>query len=335
MAENMEALVEELPDGMDDAAELIRVWSMDAVAAAGRTQVFSSREVQAVVGNDYFSPAWEDEWTRNEVSWNVVEVFDAMLQQVEESLASEYLYHKAVGMAVKALVCFYIRSLVNKADTVLRKRRNRVRFLQGDAAAPFQNHQRALRRMADDITIFKEFFERKCEGSPVLRRIAFEELYILDLIHESLEATELESLESFILVLHKRTGADLLVTRYFVGDLWTLMMHQQRKGQVQKTVQGLHPDLVMVTKGMQERARAPTIDELVHMDLGHMLKAMYEDRVAQGVVPACYPCLPKIPLEAGGDGRDDDEEIVAEHIRAVTRKMEELKWFAKRLGHSR
>lgn len=323
MAENMEKYIEDVREdpGIElDASELIRVWSQDAVAAAGRTQVFTSRQVQSAA-EDFFSKEWEEEWTRNEVSLGVVETFDTMLNEVEDYLASDYLYHKAVGMSVKALICFYIRCVVNKADKVLRRNRNRVRFIQEDML-PFQNHQRALRRMADDIAIFKEFCERRCEGSGVLRRVAFEEMYILDLIRESLGATELDSLESFILVLHKRTGADMLVTRYFVGDLWTLMIEQQHKSEVQKTVQELHPDLVMLTKGLKERAK-PVNDDLVHMDLGHMLKAIYEDRVAQGVVPACYPCLPKIPLEGG-------DILLPEHIRLVTRKVEEMKYFAKR-----
>jgi hypothetical protein len=48
-----------------------------------------------------------------------------------------------------------------------------------------------------------------------------------------------------------------------------------------------------------------------------MLKVMYEDRLAQGVLPACWTCLPKVEAEA--------DDIVVKQIRSITRKMAELK----------
>jgi hypothetical protein len=48
---------------------------------------------------------------------------------------------------------------------------------------------------------------------------------------------------------------------------------------------------------------------------------LYEDRVAQGILPACWACLPKVETE--GDA------IVAEQIRNLTRKMVEMKWGMK------
>jgi len=55
--------------------------------------------------------------------------------------------------------------------------------------------------------------------------------------------------------------------------------------------------------------------------LDEMLKAMYEDRLVHGALPACWMCLPKEEVDVGGD-------IVAKKIRKLTRNLAELKWNA-------
>lgn len=336
MAESMESFITEvsmmlpsLRDNSDliesvlqDGNVLITLFSQDAVLAAERTQVFILRAVQATsIASDFFSRAWEDDWTRNEVSLSMVSIFDDFLIRTKRYLGNDYLYQKAVIMSAKALTCFYIRCLVNKADSVTRRRRNRERIgLPPGERQPFRSHSRALRRFRDDVRIFQDYFQEKSAGNSTLSRIFTNELYILELIHECLDTEDAEALASFIVVIHKRTGADALVTRYFVGDLWRLTKHKHGRSYIFNAVQQLQPDLQMVTSGMKELSACDD-DELSFVRLDDMLKVLYEDRVAQGVLPACWPCLPKVETEGN--------EVVTKQIRKLTRIIVEMQWGKK------
>ena len=147
--------------------------------------------------------------------------------------------------------------------------------------------------MMDDIGLMREFFHNKTKDNAPLTRAIRSELNTLELIHDVLVATsqDPESLESFIVVLHKRTGADALVTKHFVGDLWLLVAQSRQDGSlrtVARTLDGLQPDLQMVTSRMQERsAHGIGTKELSFVRLDEMLKVMYEDRIVQGLLPVC------------------------------------------------
>uniref|UniRef100_A0A7S2V8D2 Uncharacterized protein n=1 Tax=Entomoneis paludosa TaxID=265537 RepID=A0A7S2V8D2_9STRA len=193
------------------------------------------------------------------------------------------------------------------------------------------------------------------------------------------------------------TGADPLVTRYFVGDLWALVtstesQQQQRlimnsnQGQQRQerqdrplsfrssheylrgVMQGLEPDLEMVSKGIKaqqqeqrdeeekqlfalvssqqqasfddsknknKRALKPTkTQEDLHQSsflrIDEMLKGIYEDRIAQGILPICWACLPK--TEANNIGSN---EMVSANIRSLTRQVIELKPLARKNSRAR
>lgn len=192
--------------------------------------------------------------------------------------------------------------------------------------------------MMDDITVLRDFFCDKVStstdlqsSSPALLRIVTAEIFVLELIHECLEVspTDSASLETFIVVIHKRTGADALVTRYFVGDLWLLVAqddHQQHRGntkrQLQQTLDLLEPDLRMVSNGMKERSKSSSAagrsSQVAFSCLSNMLKAMYEDRIAQGVLPLCFPFLPKV--------NTNGNVVVVEKIRSLTRNIAQMRW---------
>jgi len=302
---------------------LVATFSQDAVMAAERTQVFIMRDIQQTtsIASDFFSSNWEEEWTSNEVALSMIEFFDDYLAKIARYLSSDYLYQKAVIVAQKAMVCFYVRCLVNKADSVTRRRRNRERIRLPGEKHPFRNHERALRRMSDDINLMKECFRDKVDGNGTLLRILADDIAILDLVLECLGSSDSGSLESFIVVIHKRTGADPLVTRFFVGDLWTLTTDQIGRKVVTQTMKDLQPDLHMVTTRMKELS-AQEEEDLSFVRMDFMLKAMYEDRVAQGILPACWACLPKIES-------DGNEEVVVKQIRTFTRSVVEMKWVKK------
>lgn len=304
-----------------DGNLIVTLFSQDAVMAAERTQVFILRAVAVTtIASDYFSPAWEEDWTRNEVTLSMVGIFNEYLTLTRRYLGNDYLYHKAVVIAAKAMTCFYIRCLVNKADSVTRRRRNRERIGLPGERHPFRSHPRAVRRLGDDIKVMQNCFQERSGGNTTLKRVIANELSILELIHECLDTEDAASLESFIVVIHKRTGADPLVTRFFVSDLWMLMTHKRARAYVQDAVQHLQPDLQMVTSSMKSQSDSSG-DEVSFVQIEYMLKVLYEDRVAQGVLPACWVCLPKVD--------DEGNEAVAKQIRNLTRKVAELQWGKK------
>lgn len=322
--------------------DMILQFSRDAVAAAEQVQVFLFRHGihPSSIASDLFSVAWEDDWTHNEVALQLVHITDDYLTDCRQYLETDFLYHKAVIVTVKAVVCFYVRCLIEKADSVTRRRKNRQRLIDCGVGErrPFGSRKKALIRMLDDITVLSDFFcdkvstvQTNTTSSPALLRIVTAEIFVLELIHECLEVspTDSASLETFIVVIHKRTGADALVTRYFVGDLWLLVAQDEdelhggkaKKRQLQQTLDLLEPDLRMVSDGMKERSKSSSAgitSQVAFVCLGDMLRAMYEDRIAQGVLPLCWPFLPKV--NAYGD------VVVVEKIRSLTRNIAQLRW---------
>ena len=341
MSEMMEALIKDLtvkhaflrqPSSGEDSSNLLvatfhregqaLVASLiqDAVMAAERTHVFIIREVQSTsIPLDFFGYSWEEEWTQNEVAGALIDLCDENLNKIKRYLLNEYLYQKAVIVTQKAVICFYVRCLVNKADTVTRRRRNRERIRLTGEMQPFRDHDRALRRMADDIKSIKQSFQGKVDGNTTMLRILADDISVLEIVQECLAANEAESLESFIVVIHKRTGADPLVTRFFVGDLWTLTTDKRGRSILKQTMKDLKPDLQMVTTRMQEVVTTQEEKNLSFVRMDCMLKALYEDRVAQNILPACWGCLPKVEASEGN-------EVVVEQIRTFTRNVVEMKW---------
>lgn len=329
LAEKMESLYAHiqqetsiLSEGKDDSLEAD--WNafgvqlnQDAVAAAERTQVFIMRAInRSSIPAKFFSRAWEEDWTHNEVTTSLIKAVESYLIDVRYFLCNEYLYHKALVTTCKAVVCFYVRCLVEKADSVSRRRRNPDRYGQTGEKKPFGNAKRALIRMMDDIVMMKDYFLGKTGGSMAIDRILNNEIYVLELIHECLDAEDEHSIENFLVVIHKRTGADALVTRHFVADLWLLVSNHEGRKQIDETLVMMERDLSMVSAGMRELTGKQK-SELSFVRLDEMLRAMYEDRIVQGALPVCWTCLPKVEST-------DGNEIVSKKLRAITRSFAEI-----------
>ena len=306
---------------------LVDLFSQDAVYGAERAQVFILRTVQeqTSIPSDLFSTAWELDWTHNEVANKLVKVFSDCLVYVRRFLSNDYLYHKSLIISARAMVCFYIRCLVQKAEAVSWS-------WHRPGAKPFQCTHRALIRMMDDMCAMTDFFEEEAKGNQALMRMIRTEFGTLEVIYECLKAADdPASLESFIVVIHKRTGADALVTRHLVADLCLLArqdIHKDRKG-LKHTLEQLQPDLHMVTTRMKDHRPASKTDkEISFVRLDEMLKVLYEDRIAQGLLPVCWTCLPKDVVQ------DSDESVLAGRIRSLTRNVAELRFGKKKAPSS-
>lgn len=307
-----------------EGGALVASLLQEAFQAAEHVQVILMRKVNRTsIASDLFSLSWEDDWTHNEVTVELLQIFDLELVCAETFLSSDHLYHKTLAACCKAIVCFYIRCLVQKADSVALRRPNRDRMGRPGEKEPFRSPDRALLRMQDDVSLVKEFFRERTTETVALSRMLGDEMRILELIHECLSAEDSNSLETFVLVIHKLTGADGLVTRHFVSDLWMLTQRAERGRQLRQALSTLEPDLKMVSTGLQERlASRPPENSFVRVD--QMLKALYEDRIVQGLLPVCWGCIPK-------SGEDGNEVVrAADKIRNLSRKLVELPGRLKR-----
>jgi hypothetical protein len=301
-----------------EAEDIVSLFSNDAVFAAERLQVFVMRDLNnnTSISRDMFSPEWEDQWTRNEVARRLLETFNAFLIDCKERLCNEFLYHKALTACAKSLVCFYIRCMVEKADNV-RKRKKRDRLKMKKERRAFNNPDRAVLRMKGDIEMIKNFLFDKAEESTTLARIIADELHFLDLIYECISTSNMNSIDTFIVVIHKKTGADALVTRCFVRDLWLLVKEKEEQKSVRKTLDELQPDLERVSLGIESRSSLQNaLEPSSFVQIDEMLKIMYEDRLAQGMLGEYLTFLNPV--------NNEGVEIVGNAIKSMSLAIKEM-----------
>jgi hypothetical protein len=312
-----------LPSVVIEWSELVSLLGQDAVSSAERAQIFIFRYINQFthISSDLFSTAWEVDLTHNEVTIRLIQVVDQNLQRIETYL-DEYLFQKALIVTCKATVCFYIRCLVEKADAVRHRRRMRNKFGHRGERKPFGNPSRALMRMRHDIILIKDFFLQRTKDNATFNRLMADEVYVLELIYECLsERDEDDSLEAFILVIHKRTGANALVTWHLLRDLWSLTNHKSGRKQLAQTMKMMQTDLQLVSTRMNEQrpTNVSTNSLLSFVRLDEMLRSMYEDRVVQGALPLCWTCIPK-------EEADEGNTIVLAKIRSLSRAFVDMKW---------
>ena len=322
-----------------------------------------------------FSYAWEVEYTNNEVCRQMIQQclhpFLTKCQQYfvgrhgdndvgdvseEFSGTQRYLFHKVLIHTVRATVCWYVRCLIQtKADPVVAALRD------PDPTEPhyyFEHPPRALRRMYDDIRILRKYFQSFCRDHVTLQRIVTDECATLELLHESLlcchnehllqqqqqrqqptqvssTTTTPSSLESFIVVLHKRcTKGNALLTRYLVGDLYLIMSPPPPSSSrprprfrfslppskerivattIQPALQQLQPDLLRVTSHLkhEQESRLSRTDctaatsSSSFLQVHGMLQSVYEERISQGIVPWMCHSLLCLPLSLDDDDNTD------------------------------
>jgi hypothetical protein len=262
----------------DCAHPLIALYSNHAVVLAEQIPTLILRDMKhnSTIAIDFFTPAWENEWTNNDLCRSMIQQYiQPYLEKTRQYLVGNhrrvdedededitkdsndhqnrhntklYVFHKVVTSTVRAMICFYVRCLIhNKADPIALNRGNN--HGNNNQNYYFQNSQRALRRMYDDIRIMNKYFVQQCRGHVTLQRIVVDEFSTLELLYECLlcccnehytsnesyisktgaaDMTALSStsssLESFIVVIHKRcTNGNAMITRYLIGDLYVLM----------------------------------------------------------------------------------------------------------------
>ncbi len=141
--------------------------------------------------------------------------------------------------------------------------------------------------MMYDIEVFQSYFQNLVGQLPELARLVDEELSVLVVIHECLllatDAANGSTVEELIMVLHKRTGANMHVTRYIMKDLWLLAAREVVPGSVlYNTLTKMKGDLQLLSTNLDQRQHEhsgpPPRDQLPGLRLKDFLDQFYEHR---------------------------------------------------------
>jgi hypothetical protein len=291
----------------EKASHLVALYGKDAVYASQCAASFIIQSLQRQnISEQLFSREWEDVWVHQEVARNMVRCFGSNLDSIETWLDHEYLYHKVVVALVRNTVSFYCLNLIRKAEKIRRSKR-KLRLpgkagVQRSSKHCFNSASRAILRMSYDLETFQEFFNSISQESTALTRAVSEELFVMGLIIECMGSAlgEGAAMEEFVVVVHKRTGADSDVTRHFLKDIWILTsksspsitQHQQQK--IDHAVKTMKAELEIISSRVNEKKaeRGGMNDHDTAGRLDEVLRKAYEDKILQEKTSVCGGFLP-------------------------------------------
>ncbi|KAL3916844.1 MAG: hypothetical protein SGILL_004993, partial [Bacillariaceae sp.] len=317
-----------------EASNLIDLFQKDAVIAAQRSSIYMIHAVQmsSDIPSQLFSYAWEEELTYNQVAKAMVRTYVEYLDSLQQLLAADYLYHKIVTALVRSTVCFYIQCFVVKADKARRRlqshtKKNKLKY-------SFVCPQRAVMRMSHDMKIFEEFFLNLAEGNVTLKRIVSNELSIfkvvvLELMSYATGQSGTDSLHEFVVVVHKRTGADPDVTRHFLSDIYVLLGSKKEYLAVEHQVRGMKDELERMTERVEEKRTAGVLGDKTTettFRLDKMLRTVYEDRIAHEKLSLCGNLM----TDMKGAGKSMKTEM-----KGLGKKMIDMKGIGKKRKEKR
>ena len=270
-----------------ESSDLIALYGNDAVYSVQRSQMAAIDNIQqSSIPLDLFSVAWEDEFHNNEVARAIVSHAENFLRECHDQLSNAFLYGKIVSALIRAIVCFYVKCLLQKAKRVRLHKRGEADT--GSLETPFVTPNRAVLRMLHDIEVFRKYFLHLIKPLPELARLVEDELSILVVFHECLtlasDDRDLSTPEDLIMVLHKRTGANPAVTRYIMKDLWLLAARDpDRQRALYNTLTLLKGDLRVLSINLDENVKDATSsrprDHLPGLILKEVLEQFYDHRI--------------------------------------------------------
>ena len=240
----------------EEAADLLALYSADAVYSARLSTVFVFAPIHDTIRRDLFGDEWENNLTQNEVALSLVRTIDDFWTDIRAYLGNDYLAKKVADSLVSKTVVFYVKCLLEKAGQSRRRQNTAGRFL---------DPRRAARRIHGDIRVMKKFFKgMAADGMPALSRVIEREFSPLVAIHECLSivtGTSKANISDFIFVLHKIT-LDYKVTQQILCDLWRLAAPgDERKAWI--IVSSMRESLVEIS-GMKDAAGIPARSDRNH-----------------------------------------------------------------------
>ena len=282
-----------------ESSDLVALYGNDAVYSVQRSQIYVMKMIQnSSIQQDLFSAAWEDEFVHNEVSLAIVNTLEDFLCECYDHLSDAFLYGKIVSALMQSTVCFYVKCLVQKADDS--RRRKRKLAIGAPTDSPFRSPRRVVLRMMYDIEVFRSYFEGIAKQLPGLSKLVDEELSVLVVLHECLislaENSSASTFDELIMVLHKRTGANVGVTRLMMKDLALLAAcRPDNRRMLKATLEGMEGDLKLLSSNLdqiqREQKQSKPRDQLSGLRLKDVLEQIYDQRILSEQVRAFGPCM--------------------------------------------
>ncbi|KAL3935534.1 MAG: hypothetical protein SGBAC_008962 [Bacillariaceae sp.] len=267
-----------------EAKELSSQFSHDAVLAASSEAVcFIMDDVHdAGLPSLLFSPQWEEELVHNEVSVSMTRILERRISVTSKWLEQDYLFHKFVGALVRATICFYMEGIVQKAERL----RSAGRTLGKTAArkkVAFRNPRKACGRLSDDVAVLQDYFEDIAEENIALARVISREFSFLSLLVECMLQAERNQnndvdIAEFVFAMHKETGANFDVTKFFMSDVWLLMGPKGEHHRVESSINEMHEELrVFTVEDLQTVAMANA--DMNGFKLHEVMLSLYKERI--------------------------------------------------------
>ena len=279
-----------------EASKLMDKMNADAVEASNHVAICIMKTVaQLDIPRELFSRHWEENLTSNEVAKYIVRVYTGYLTGMKDVLVSDCLYHKVVITLARCTLCYYLKSFIFKASRV--RSSNAWYDNRKDRKNFFRSQRKAFLRMKYDIEVFEEFFFGLSEESTALAKIVSNEfsafrLLFLECSSFAVGDSSPDFLKDFIIVVHKRTGADSNITRHFLSDVFILMGEKKRNYFVRDSVHNMIDDLNKIKESLGEENEkgSPTHgkgSESSFFELDEMLKSVYSERILQEKTGIC------------------------------------------------
>lgn len=285
-----------------EASKLMDKMNSDAVEASNRVAIFIIRAIEQLdIPRELFSRHWEEDLTSNEVAKYIVRVYTNFLTDMKDVLVSDCLYHKVLITLARCTICFYLKCFIFKAS---RTRSSNFWYdNRKDRKDFFRSQRKAFLRMKYDIEVFEDFFFALSEGSAALTKIISNEfsefrLLFLECGSFAVGDSSPDFLKDFIIVVHKRTGADSNITRHFLSDVFILLGEKERNYFVRDSIQNMKEDLDKIKESLGKENDKGLLpggkgSESSFFQLDEMLKAVYSERILQenavycGIVRKC------------------------------------------------
>jgi len=254
------------------AADLISLYSSDAVYAAQITHIYVFEPIRDSIEKDLFSREWEENFTQNEVAKSIVRTIEDFFGDIEVFLLNDFIAKKCADALVSATCVFYVRCLLLKA-----RQQNDWRHKKTTA---FVDPQRAVMRIRGDICLMKQFFLGISARMPALSRVVEQEFSILSTLFECLMIgsglSAAGDIHDFVFVLHKITK-NVDVTRNLIGDLYALVAPKDEH-QVKTLVGSMRKDLLLTLpdNSSQAHAQPPSRQQVPGLSMEEMMSEIYD-----------------------------------------------------------
>ena len=262
---------------LQEAQDLISQLGNDAVMAISQSAVdFIMKDIrESGLPDRLFGLQWEEQ-QNNELAVSMTRILERDISSCQGWLEQDFLFHKLVTSLARAMVSLYIQCVIEKAEKLRRSKSTmgKVEKKITKNQIAFNDPKIATTRIVSDIQVIQDYFQDIAEENVALNRALSTELSALSLLSDCVTTAAAANLrdiqdghvEELIMTVHERAGADCLVTKFFMSDIFRLVGEKEGRIAVEKRIA-----VNCATAQISLLGRDSTLDQL--------LKKVYKDRI--------------------------------------------------------